>query len=122
MRLIDVDELLKDANQHYDYMFDEYYVLVRDIENAPIIEPEQAIRNALTKDVAPIKHAFWKEQNPVWSDFDGYIFRLLTCSNCNSNFEVIEPAQKNYHYCPNCGAKMDFEEIIINDRFQEGEE
>lgn len=38
-RLIDASEILKSEHQHYDYMADEYYVLVRDIENAPTVDP-----------------------------------------------------------------------------------
>lgn len=37
-RLIDANEILKSEHQHYDYMADEYYVIVRDIENAPTVD------------------------------------------------------------------------------------
>ena len=40
VRLIDANEILKSEHQHYDYMADEYYVLVRDIENAPTVDAE----------------------------------------------------------------------------------
>lgn len=41
-RLKDADELIKHDHQHYEYLSDEFYVLVRDIENAPtIIEAEE---------------------------------------------------------------------------------
>lgn len=35
--LIDRKELIKDDHQHYEYMSDEFYVTVRDIECAPTI-------------------------------------------------------------------------------------
>lgn len=37
-RLIDANEILKEDHQHYDYWSDEFYVTVRDIENAPTVE------------------------------------------------------------------------------------
>ena len=40
MRLINANEILKSEHQHLDYMADEYYVLVRDIENAPTVDAE----------------------------------------------------------------------------------
>ena len=43
-RLIDANEILKSEHQHYDYMSDEYYVLVRDIENAPTVDAEPVVR------------------------------------------------------------------------------
>ena len=47
MKMIDADEITKNEHQHYDYMADEYYVFVRDIENAPTIEAK------------PLKHGRW---------------------------------------------------------------
>ena len=38
-RLIDADEIIKEHNQHYEYLSDEFYVTVRDIENATTIIP-----------------------------------------------------------------------------------
>ena len=46
-RLIDANEILKSEHQHYDYMSDEYYVIVRDIENAPTVD---AVEVVLCKD------------------------------------------------------------------------
>lgn len=37
-RLIDANEILKSEHQHYAPMADEYYVPVRDIENAPTVD------------------------------------------------------------------------------------
>lgn len=59
-RLIDANEILKSEHQHYDYMSDEYYVPVRDIENALTVDAvpledyksmEQTV-NKLTKALA----------------------------------------------------------------------
>ena len=75
-RCIDADEILKSEHQHYDYMADEYYVLVRDIENAPTIDTEP-------------KQAY------VIVDEDGN----MECSNCGSSFCFD-------NYCAHCGAKL----------------
>ena len=40
MRLIDADKLLTKEHQHYHYSAEEWYVTVRDIEDAPTIEPD----------------------------------------------------------------------------------
>lgn len=39
--LIDRRELVKNDHQHYEYLCDEFYVTVRDIENAPAIIPAE---------------------------------------------------------------------------------
>lgn len=42
-RLIDADEIIKHEHQHYEYLSDEFYIEVRDVENAPtIIEAEKS--------------------------------------------------------------------------------
>lgn len=73
---------------------------------------DDCLDRAPTEDVAPIKHAFWK--------YDGFnaesLHHVYQCSHCSA------PRNARTAYCPWCGAKMDFEEIITNDRFQEGEE
>ena len=43
-RLIDANEILKSEHQHYDYMADEYYVLVRDIEDTPTVDAVPVVR------------------------------------------------------------------------------
>lgn len=42
-RLIDANEILKEDHQHYDYMSDEFYVTVRDIENAPKVDAVEVV-------------------------------------------------------------------------------
>ena len=50
-----------------------------------------------TADVAPVRHGRWiKYQIPP----------IICCSNCDWATDVEE---KNFQYCPNCGAKMDGE-------------
>jgi hypothetical protein len=45
-----------------------------------------------------ITHGCW-----VWKQLDTDEFETLVCSNCLSP----DGARELYHYCPNCGARMD---------------
>lgn len=84
-RLIDANEILKSEHQHYNYMSDEYYVFVRDIENAPTVDP--------------VRHGHWINK--------GY---YAICSECGANsgtqYNGLEPIPRWSRYCPDCGAKM----------------
>ena len=49
-------------------------------------------------------HAHWiKRSNPNHSPFDSSAEYNMICSNCGGDHERF------YHYCPDCGAKMDRE-------------
>ena len=50
------------------------------------------------------EHGQWIEREPYVNTFE--------CSNCNHWFVLEDgsPAENNYNYCPNCGAKMGVEE------------
>lgn len=115
-RLIDVNEILKSEHQHYDYMADEYYVLVRDIENAPTVDDERIVKDycrethqTLVSDKywlydprEDVRHGHWVDMG----DFE-------SCSVCNGTH--LKEYQTYYgkclwvksDYCPHCGAKMD---------------
>ncbi len=71
-------------NAAYDTLED----VLEAIKNAPIIDPET---------LRPVAH--WEESvcfdNAFW-----------VCSNCKFPSEAIA-APRLYHYCPNCGAKME---------------
>ncbi len=54
------------------------------------------IHNAPAADVAPVRHGRWEV-------IEGMIENAV-CSNCGRHFQSYYEA---YHYCPNCGAKMD---------------
>lgn len=56
-RLIDANEILKSEHQHYDYRSDEYYVHVRDIENAPTVDAEPVVRCKNCKYCSVDRHA-----------------------------------------------------------------
>ena len=52
--------------------------------------------NIPTVDVAPVVHGRW--------DITEGMIENAVCSNCGRHFQSYYEA---YHYCPNCGAKMD---------------
>lgn len=58
------------------------------------------IWKAPAADVAPVVHGRW---NVV----EGRRLDNAICSNCSRHFQAYYEA---YHYCPNCGAKMDEED------------
>lgn len=50
-------------------------------------------------DVQPVKRGRWKIGEAWWQS---------KCTLCNAQFGVIrEHAEKKYHFCPNCGARME---------------
>ena len=70
----------------------EMVVGVEDVEDAP------------AADVAPVVHGRWEDSTDEWFGTDVY-----TCSKCRESYVLVEgtPKQNLWHYCPNCGAKMD---------------
>ena len=59
-------------------------------------------------DVAPVRHGEWLKAE---DDYCG--LNIIQCSICHEEwcFEIDDDViDLNYHYCPNCGAKMDKEE------------
>lgn len=59
----------------------------------------EVINSVPIDDVAPVRHGRWK----ISSDYG-----LSECSTCGWN---IEEYVADYAYCPNCGAKMDLEDV-----------
>lgn len=63
-----------------------------------------------TLDVAPVRHGRW-----IPSDMGGGSpDEAYVCSACGEPFVLIDgltPAENNFNWCPNCGAKMDGEDI-----------
>lgn len=64
------------------------------------------IRPAPAADVQEIKHGEWIKYRPE-NALDGAYF----CSICFKEQKIadgmITPLDRGYHYCPNCGAKME---------------
>jgi hypothetical protein len=55
-------------------------------------------------DVTPVVHGRWEDSIDEWLGTDVY-----TCSKCRESYVLVEgtPKENLWHYCPNCGAKMD---------------
>lgn len=73
----------------------------------------EAIIEDLTKfpaaDVAPVRHGEWLKAK---DDYCG--LNIIRCSICHEEwcFEIDDDViDLNYHYCPNCGAKMNKEGV-----------
>ena len=69
-------------------------------------------------DVAPIIHAHW-----VGLEYDGYadghpVYDVFECSNCNEWHCGEEDTLTDY--CPHCGAKMDEDDKIPTEYFENG--
>ena len=67
------------------------------------------IKSAPTADVIEVRHGKWIEtQEPLgWCDVD-----CAECSVCHESWIIDEDSSIDdyecmWHYCPNCGAKMD---------------
>ena len=60
---------------------------------------DEMIEELPAADVAPVRHGVWIEYQ---------IPPIICCSNCDWATDVKE---KNFNYCPNCGAKMDGDDV-----------
>lgn len=85
-KYIDADCLYKDITRSIDYCED----ILEIVERQP------------AADVVEVRHGRWIEQE---ADMD----TIYECSVCGEPFVTIDgtPADNLWHYCPNCGAKMD---------------
>ena len=67
------------------------------IDTAPAIESE------------PVRHGRWMDR-PEIKSFKHTNIPVVECSKCGMIFcDIINNHHFMYHYCPNCGAKMDLE-------------
>lgn len=58
------------------------------------------LKNAPAVDVVPVVHG-------RWLDNEDYMF----CSICGIQWNYCDNDTETFNYCPNCGAKMDLEDI-----------
>lgn len=86
MRLIDADKLLTKEHQYYNYLADEWFVPVRDIEEAPTIEGR--------------KKGKWIKKVLNYGD-RGLKEIRYECPECEMDFNF------KWNYCPFCGAAME---------------
>lgn len=73
------------------------------------------IVNFESEDVEPVKHGTWK-WNPNSLDWNIGAWECSECKCRNNNLPTYNPKNpflfKGSNYCPNCGAKMDKNEVI----------
>ena len=68
------------------------------------------VRKAPAADVAPVVHGEWEDYHFVKVDCPKSGFPTVKCSVCEIAFcDLINNHHFMYHFCPNCGAKMDGE-------------
>lgn len=98
VRLIDANALKKEmveveiVTPPHNHHCSELVVFGYDIDEAPTI------------DTVPVVHGRWVETGKV---FVHSMYDLFTeCSLCSFR-HVRNEYQEPYHYCPNCGARMD---------------
>ena len=89
-----VEKMLENAGMITDGEYSGYYaddILLNDIPSA---------------DVAPVRHGRWENDN-IDMDVIAYCSECKECYDCaDGGFDLFA---EYYHYCPNCGAKMDGE-------------
>ena len=72
--------------------------------NATMVDAKRVLADIPGADVVPVVHGRWEVSTDEWFETDVY-----TCSKCRENYVLVEgtPKENLWHYCPNCGAKMD---------------
>lgn len=92
MTYINRDDALKQFNNYVlEYRTTQIRGMLMDVPSA---------------DVAPVRHGRWESFEDVFMD------TCYECSECGLAFYLADggtPQENQYHYCPNCGAKMDEE-------------
>lgn len=67
------------------------------------LEPTQYIEIIPAADVALVRHGAWEYEPPTKNTYG-----MLKCSKCGW-WTLDQSVCDVYHYCPNCGCKMDLE-------------
>lgn len=83
------------------------YVFSESPQEIPYLLAAKVLRevsDAPAADVAPVVHGRWEDSIDEWFGTDVY-----TCSKCRESYVLVEgtPKENLWHFCPNCGAKMD---------------
>ena len=95
MRLIDAEELLR---RGLDYFVEEYQGTEEEFERT---ELKELVDDSQTVDAVPVRHGKWIQRTEYIDDMG---FTGCRCSECN----YWKPMGV-WHYCPNCGSRMDEE-------------
>lgn len=89
-------------SKHFSMKDNDYYDALMDAEDA--------IDDLPPADVAPVKHGMWVDVDRMqMHDIHGVLTwgNSFMCTECNFKTFAVEGHMSQYHYCPNCGAKMD---------------
>ena len=98
-----VNKLIQLQNQ-YNFYKNEWDA---DVLYRRIVELEIGIGKTPTVDAVEVVHGEWKDAHEIKS-FRHTNIPVVQCSKCECYFcDIINNHRWFYHYCPNCGAKMD---------------
>lgn len=67
---------------------------------------EQIVSNLPAADVAEVRHGRW-DASDRYKFLDGST--CIRCTECGAALHLEEYQKYHWHYCPNCGARMDEE-------------
>lgn len=82
-----------------------------DIDALTWEEQKERLKAVKSADVAPVRHGRWESFEDVFME------TCYECSECGLAFYLADggtPKENKYHYCPNCGARMDGENDEID--------
>ena len=106
-RLIDAELLLDDMKKELEKASEED--LTSD-EAMVIITSAIALKDFVTRqptvDAVEVVHGEWEVCEDDWNEEVTY-----KCSNCGDELVTLCGFEIDWNYCPNCGAKMDGEEM-----------
>ena len=70
-------------------------------QNATMTDAKRVLADMQTADVVPVVHGLWEQCFEDWR-------KQVVGDKCSAcGFEHYGTSIGYYHYCPNCGAKMD---------------
>lgn len=125
MRLIDADAFAEEMKKRQDACkeWTQRTIDTGDEENylrscgayVVFVEAKLLLEKQPTIDAVEVKHGEWIHGREIGKEWNcGYwitYFEDWHCSNCGVVFE--QESKPKYHFCPNCGAKMDVTDINV---------
>lgn len=104
MRIIDADALIESIKHG---LWD--WETINGIESRTVLEQTiQDIKNEPTIDAEPVRHGKWDDKRVAF---------YRKCSECGATIKntlshvFLDYDIRDLHYCPNCGCKMDLDEV-----------
>lgn len=67
--------------------------------------------DAPTIDAVPVRHGEWEQVEVIAYDGISMNDDAVRCAVCGHVEQSVYWARTYYHYCPNCGARMDRKEV-----------